>query len=74
MHPLRHPRNAIFLGLIFVGDRRSSTGPSPTSPAGTSTTPGVTMLLRARDRDGAHGLRARRRLAQRLMAAGRDRR
>ena len=39
MHPLRHPRNAIFVGLLFVvvGVIYWAV---PTSPAGRSTTPG----------------------------------
>jgi hypothetical protein len=39
MHPLRHPRNAIFLGLIFftIGLIYFAV---PTSSAPTSTTPG----------------------------------
>ena len=44
MHPLRHPRNAIFVGLssLSIGVIYWAV---PTSAAGTSTTPASTMLI-----------------------------
>ena len=65
MHPLRHPRNAALVGIIFVviGIVYWAV---PTSAAGTSTTRGTTMLIFLGRRDGAHGLRPRRRLDGRV--------
>ena len=61
MHPLRHPRNAIFVGIIFVviGVLYWAI---PTIGGWDVDYAGVTMLLALGRRDGDHGLRADRRV------------
>ena len=39
MHPLRHPRNAAIVGIVFVVIAVDLLGRRRTSAAGTSTTP-----------------------------------
>ena len=61
MHLLRHPRNAAAARASSSSSSRSSTASSRRSGPGIVDYAGVTMLLVLGDRDGDHGLRARRR-------------
>ena len=45
MHPLRHPRNAVFVGLIFVDHRHRLLGGPDDRRAGDVDYAGVTMLV-----------------------------
>ena len=72
MHPLRHPRNAALVGIIFiviafiywvVPTVAGLTVPYDMVAAGT------TMLLFLGRRDGDHGLRPRRRVVGRVTRA-----
>ena len=60
MHPLRHPRNAIFVGLIFVAIAIVYWA-VPTIGGWQVDYAGVTMLLFLGRRDEHHGLRPHRR-------------
>ena len=69
MHPLRHPRNAALLGIIFIVIAiiylvvPAALGQDL---ADLDIIAGVTMLLGLGHRDGDHGLRARGRDAGRM--------
>ena len=45
MHPLKHPRNAALVGIIFVVIAIDLLGRARRSADGRSTTPAMTMLL-----------------------------
>ena len=62
MHPLRHPRNAIVIGVVFVVIGVDLLGASRTIGGWHVDYAGVTMLLVPRRRDGDDGLRPHRRL------------
>ena len=76
MHPLRHPRNAALVGIMFVVIGVHLLGGPRRSAAGTSTTPGTTHAHLPRRGDGDHGLRPGRRIQRtsdrRRVAAARD--
>ena len=76
MHPLRHPRNAALVGIIFVviGDRVLRRARRPRANGTLRHRAGTTMLIFLGVGDGDHGLRPRRRIDGRVTGRLRGRR